>query len=128
MVPELDVSGQGLPWQTLSVRLGVGRDSLVGRHMCVQQLPLSPLPTPLLPARPSARQMDPLIDKCVVYIAEHLPEVTALPVDLSCLAEPLLLGVAAQCTEDSLEAVRSYVRPAPPTSSLPCHDATHAPC
>lgn len=62
--------------------------------------------------------MDPLIEKCVVYIAEHLPEVTALPVDLSCLAEPLLLGMAAHCTEDSLEAVRSYVRRAPSPFSV----------
>jgi hypothetical protein len=68
--------------------------------------------------------MDPLIEKCVMYIAEHLPEVTVLPVDLSCLAEPLLLGVAAHCTEDSLEAVNSYVRPAQ-LLLLPCLSRRH---
>jgi hypothetical protein len=52
--------------------------------------------------------MDPLIEKCVVFIAEHLPEVAAIPVDLSCLAEPLLLDLAARCSEEALEAVRAF--------------------
>eukprot|EP00241_Pyramimonas_parkeae_P003389 CAMPEP_0114227344 /NCGR_PEP_ID=MMETSP0058-20121206/1739_1 /TAXON_ID=36894 /ORGANISM="Pyramimonas parkeae, CCMP726" /LENGTH=716 /DNA_ID=CAMNT_0001338177 /DNA_START=451 /DNA_END=2598 /DNA_ORIENTATION=+ len=53
-------------------------------------------------------KMDALIDDCVRFVASNLKDVAAMPIDLSCLAEPLLVKLAAECQEDALEAVRAY--------------------
>eukprot|EP00854_Cymbomonas_tetramitiformis_P025944 gene25944-31759_t len=51
-------------------------------------------------------QMETLVDECVTFIAKSINDVTRLPIDLSCLADPLLVKLARATTEDSLETVR----------------------
>jgi hypothetical protein len=53
-------------------------------------------------------KMDGLTDACIDYVAANLRAVAAMPIDLSCLAEPLLNKLATLANVSALEEVRDY--------------------
>eukprot|EP00698_Gefionella_okellyi_P001586 TRINITY_DN11514_c0_g1_i1.p1 TRINITY_DN11514_c0_g1~~TRINITY_DN11514_c0_g1_i1.p1 ORF type:complete len:640 (-),score=128.82 TRINITY_DN11514_c0_g1_i1:1537-3456(-) len=48
-------------------------------------------------------RMPPLVQECIEYIARHLSEVIALPIDLSCINEELVSRLAEEVTLNEIE-------------------------